>query len=361
MKLFKLSILGKTGKAKRLVALLFLFSFCLYGQVALATTYVTVQPYGIKFNYEAGYSNDALTISDYSGETITSPEWAYGCSPDSFAYIMGQSDRNIQVQFSSNCSSMHLIINLTVTSGTGIGTVCNHFEANYTALDWITLELDGNISGSVGRHNFTWQWSVYAIPNDDAYCSATSTNSTSHTYYTLLAVPQAPMDEPWSSVLDYACDWASGQTTEYYIISSITEGAYDNIGKEYYGGDSHAVLPNFNLTGFFADDWADCRDMSAVVQIFSNALGAQSIQVRRIDGQFVYKLILPIGKYNWTSGTWNFHQVGYYSNVFDACLQLDQSSPRIPINEQINGSYKNDLFDSGYWTPNNATAYTYVY
>jgi hypothetical protein len=334
-------VLGINLKAPIIILILYFsgiqFSFC---------TNITVWPDEIKFNYdEAGYNNDALTIRKADGSTATVPEWKYYVRSEKFAYIKSQSNRKIQVRFDSNREDMHLIINLTVTSGTGPGEICNYFVANYTKLDWITLTLDGTIPGTVGIRDFTWKWEIYAITNDYGYCSAATNSYTYHSYYTLLAAPQAPMAEPWSSVLDYACDWASGQSTEFNVAWYITEGAYNNLDKTYYGGNSHSPVPNFNLTSFLNDDWADCRDMSAVVQVFTNAVGGSNIMVRRINGQFQYKPILPIGYSTWNGGTWNFHQVGYLSNVFDACLMLNQSSPRIPLNESINGSYKNDLYN----------------
>jgi hypothetical protein len=82
-------------------------------------------------------------------------------------------------------------------------------------------------------------------------------------------------------------------------------------------------------------------------------------QMRRIDSasdpdSFQTQEIDPIGTpYGWTvdwdNVTWNFHQFGEYSNVFDPCLRLKQSSPRVPQNEDVNNPYKTDLYDSGDW------------
>lgn len=321
-------------------------------------------PSEISFNYEVGSkNNDAVTIRKNASTPIAAPEYIHGSKNESCAYIMGQSNHKIRVKFASNNSNMNYLVKATVISGTGISNVCEILVApcnlNTTVF---TIDLSGPVPGSVGKQTFTWKWEATALPLSSPYCPITCTPvNTTHTYYTLLAAPQAPMPEPWTEVLDYSCVWASGQSSAYSIIRFITEGAYYNIGKQYWGGGSHAVLPNFDLSGLFADNWADCRDMSAVVQIFSNALGVQGIQIRRIDGQFAYKPILPVGKSSWVAGIWNFHQVGYYSNVFDACLKLNQTSPRIPINEPINESYKNDLFSSGYWVPIGAATYTHVY
>jgi len=317
----------------------------------LGDTPITISFEQIEFN--SGY---VLTLGDGTSNNTDLSEY--------FAFYLS-SNRNsyVDLTISSNCSDpVTLIINAN-QSGSGLGNMCKVLY-NYTISSGTPIELnfDGTVPATIGKYDYYWNWTITAIPcNTSAYDANTVTQTTHHCCYVLYDEPQAPMDEPWIDVLDYACSWASGETSEYSIIVSITEGAYGNIGKEYYGGGTHAVFPNFNLTGLLADNWADCRDMSAVVQVFSNSLGIQGVQVRRIDGPFAYKPILPVGKTSWSSSIWNFHQVGYYSNVFDACLQLDQFSPRIPINEPINGSYKDDLFDSGYWSPNDATAYTNVY
>lgn len=266
-----------------LLIIIFLSSFCV--QSSFSTDYIEVWPYEIKFNHERRHNYDAVAICKNASEDIPVPEWKYGVRSEKFAYIKEQSNRTIQVRFDSNCDSMHLLINLSVYSGTGIGEVCNFFVANYYRLDSIILTLDGSVPNSVGKRDFTWEWEIYAISKDPAYCSDMSDPTTEHTYYTLLDDPEPPMGSPWTDVLDYACVWASGQSTEFNVVWDITEGAYNNIGKEYDGGDTHAPLPNFDLTSFLDEDWADCRDMSAVVQVFTNALGGSDIRVRSIDSE----------------------------------------------------------------------------
>jgi hypothetical protein len=247
-----------------------------------------------------------------------------------------------------------------VTSGTGIGTVCNYFVSNYTALDWITLQLSGNIPASVGARNFTWQWSVYAIPNNTSYCAATSANSTSHSYYTVLSAPQAPMSEPWSSVLDYACSWANGQSTSSNVLYYLCYILYNSSGLDYDGGQSHydyISYPSqkfqFNLTDFLYE-WnkADCQDMSMFLSILYSSVGASLNQTRRIQGGFNTKSIDPVGTtYSWGTVSWNFHHVGWLNNIYDPCLRLNSSSPYIPINSNIDNPYKIDLYNSGTWSP----------
>jgi hypothetical protein len=320
---------------KMLIAIFLLF--CVRVQFSFSTN-IWVRPYEIKFNYEtASYTNDALTIKKDNSNYVTAPEWKYnGGNPvsEKFAYIKEQSSRKIQVRFDSNCNDMHLLINLTVTSGTGIGTVCNFFVENYDKLDdWVTLTLSGSLPGSVGIRSFTWQWSVYAIPIDGGYCSATSTNSTIHNYYTLLAAPQAPMAEPWTSVLDYACDWASGETTTSDILSSLTENLY-NSGVVYDGGQHYTQGYTYLGLSDLLDDFSDpssmqmdCRDFSNFLHVLTNAVG-HTVEYNRIDMGCNYNYLFPAG---WPSkaspGYWNYHQVGWYnSKVADAATKIDNDS-----------------------------------
>lgn len=108
----------------------------------------------------------------------------------------------------------------------------------------------------------------------------------------------------------------------------------------------------FRLTSLLASPTVDCQDMSAVVELFTRVLGGSSVQVRRIDEDFFHKYILRIGKSTWTNGFWNFHQVGWYNGaVYDACLQLRESDPYVPVGDDIYGSYSNNLHQVGEWIP----------
>jgi len=97
-----------------------------------------------------------------------------------------------------------------------------------------------------------------------------------------------------------------------------------------------------------------------VVHVFTRAIGGSQTDVRRIDGPFGAQSIDPVGSPGWGATSWNFHQVGNYSNVYDACLRFDPSDPRIPRNEDVDGTYKDDLYDSGTWSPQAPFDYTTV-
>lgn len=318
---------------------------CFTAQVVLSSTDITVRPYEIKFDYESGSTNDAITLRDSYGTLITKPEWKYSPSrSNDIAYIKNQTNRKVKVKFDSNCDDMQLIINLTVTSGTGIGTLCNHVIMNYEDMQEVTLTLDGSIPSTVDERQFTWKWEVYGITSESGYCSATSTNYTTHTYYTLLSTPQAPMAEPWSSVLEYACDWASGQSTESNVLSSLTNELYD-CGVEYHGGEHYtkSSFTNLDLTDLL-DDLSnpstvqmDCRDFSNFLHVLSNAVGMDGEYYRiyhtdtsypnfpYIFQAFLYNYLYPAGWPAPDDGDyWNYHQVGWFdSKVADPAAKID--------------------------------------
>jgi len=138
-------------------------------------------------------------------------------------------------------------------------------------------------------------------------------------------------------------------------MALVTQKAYTDFWKDYKGDDSHTYGATCHLTSLLSDTWADCRDMSAVVQLYTRVLGGANAKVRKVEGPFDTNPILPIsagGSGTWATEYWEFHQFGSKSNVYDACLMLDYSSPRVPVDEDLSTTYKNDLLAPGEtWTP----------
>jgi hypothetical protein len=355
-----------------LLILLFFINSASYSQELL------VEPYQIFFDYDqSSLQDDALSVSDAGGTPIAEAEWCHGDEISNPAYIKGQSNRKIKVLFDTQYYGIaHLIITLSYASGSsnGIGTICNlfvpNFDLGFGTADTLTIQFAENLPNYVGKHTFMWKWEIYAIPvGTTSYCAALNTTYTNHSFYTLLAEPKAPVAKPWTSVLDLACVWASNKITEAQVVADITTNAYNYFDqiKNYSGGGTHASGTTFNLSGFFNDNWGDCQDMSAVVQVFTWMLGGTVTRVRTINDKnpfiedFYYKSIKPFGK-SWTGvGWWNFHQVGWYNNVYDACIKVNYDNPRIPVNEDINGSYESDLHYSGDWVPKTPFYFTTVY
>lgn len=355
---FKINVISSL-----LFILLFSISILSYG------VNIEVVPSTIQFNYEEGFANDALAISDDNGMPIVDPEWD-GVNPShACAYIMGQRDRKIKVYFSSNYSGkMNLIINLTYSNiEKGIGKICNKFIPNYDG-DAITLDFYDTLPQSVGKYEFTWTWDIYAMPTEPStYCAGSKTSTTTHTYYTLLCEPIAPMTIPWEGVLNKACVWASGKQIDSDVLTQLTTKLYTESGLDYVPDGTHYFrvydikinnyVHIFYLSDFLRDwDIADCEDMSMFLTILSSSIGGSLTQTRRIDGFFDTKSITPVGYSNPINTTWHFHQVGWKDNVYDACISLNTPTARIPINENIDNPYKKDLLNTCYncqqtWNP----------
>ncbi len=335
----------------------------LIGSISGADLPPIIDLYYIKFNYTSGTTNDAIDIRINNSTDISVPEWYPSYSRnEKIAYKKSQSNRKIKAKFyvyNGPINNMKVYANHSGGWGNiNEGTVTFNGSA-YSSEALLTFS--GTTPSSVGKRYLALIWYITEIdgePIADTYIH----DSGFHAYYTLLDDPVSPMQEPWTQVLDYTCSWASGQTTNSGTIKKITEGAYNNIGKTYYGGDSHTYAQNFYLTNFFSENYADCQDMSAVVQTFSNAVGISNVKVRRVLGPFYTQYILPIGTSNWLySIEWGIHQFSYYNNkVYDAVLKL-WDPIRIPTAEGIYNNYYYDLFLSGTWNLLTPTAYTNVY
>lgn len=335
----------------------FLSTTVLFSVIAMSSYGVTnlqVTPVEIFFNYEAGNTNDALTISDDGTPIVNISEWDdYNFEKHKFAYIKGQSIRNIKVRFGSNYSGlMHLIIKLSYVAGhtDGIGTICNLFIPNFDidTDDSQILNLTGDFPASVGVHEFQWRWEIYAIPvNNSNYCAAWKSTYTSHHFYTLLATPQAPMAQPWERVLEKACVWASGQNNMENVASAITSSLYSSgfvyetdAGAPRYGGWTYFNLPLF-LSEIGTSNEVNCLDMGKAVTTLGNAVGC-ALYLTTFTGGFALNCILPIGTSSPTNNTFytpliaddcreggfSYHAFSQNSNKYtwDACLKYDVDS-----------------------------------
>ena len=151
-----------------------------------------------------------------------------------------------------------------------------------------------------------------------------------HTVYTILNEPVAPWQNTagnqknaWTTILDYSCAWAATATDETNTVVQITTGANSGFGKVYNGSQTHTPGNMCHLSAMVSGAVVDCRDMAAVVELFTRLLGGATVQVRRVDGPFAYKRILPIGSSTWGDNGWNFHQFGWHAgSVNDACVHL---------------------------------------
>lgn len=364
MKRNKVKLIRATNNKACSKGCIFLFFLICFSLPAMLNAQApSIWPTEISFNYEPGdNTNDALSITKNASTPISVPEYVNGVRNEKCAYIIDQSNIKIKVKLSSNNSNMNYLVKATVISGTGIGNVCEFFVAPCDLNSKVfTLELAGTIPASIGVNTFTWEWEAMALPINSPYCPIACTSvNTEHTFYTLLSTPQAPMSTPWVDVLDKACVWANGQNTDSNVLTYLCNNLYTNSGLNYDGGQSHYDYISYPIQKFqfsltdFLDEWnkADCQDMSMFLSILSSSLGASLNQTRRIQGVFSTKNIDPVGiTYSWGGVSWNFHHVGWLNNVYDPCLRLNQYSPYIPINKNIDSPYKANLYNSGMWSP----------
>lgn len=301
-----------------------LLLFIWFGTNLANATTPLLTDFEILFDWDDNnYSQDALPV--YSDdEEISSNENIF-----EFAYVINTSPK-VKITIDTDCSnSFILLIYAKAVDGNGFDICYTNY--NYTHS---TGEFYFNIpiSNYISKFNFKWEWSVTAIPS----CSTPSTFSsnsfvktTEQHLYVILDEPNEPMETAWASVLNHACNWASGQTNESDIIENLTTELY-GCGV-IYDGATHHTYPDystFHLTDLLEDiktpneTIMDCRDFSNFICVLANSLGCSG-QYNVIKNSsyyyFYYNYLWPAG---WSSpdhdNGWTFHQVGWFKfGLFD--------------------------------------------
>jgi len=309
---------------------------------------ITIDVLGLKFDYDhSSNTYDAVDIRVNYSSDIPVPEWTtFGETNEKMAYIKSSSSRKIKAQFWCDLANNYWKIGADVLNGTGFGNLPSiwvEIPSSHTS-SYVTYTADGTVPGTVDIRNFRWNWYVWwgddtrSLPKSSAAQKLSVETTGPHYYYTLL-------------------DWASGKSSSSQALNALTTTLYTNSELYYNGYQSHyKIYYNkcvFKLTDFLSDWYeADCQDCGMFLSTLSSSIGASLQQTRRIQGGFYTKSILPIGwsDYDWTTASWSFHHIAWLNNVYDACLKLKQSDPRIPINENIDDPYKIDLYNSGNWS-----------
>jgi hypothetical protein len=163
-----------------------------------------------------------------------------------YAYKVNESPY-MRVKINSSCTEQVTLLILGKTiSGNGLN-IC--YSNNNIVPKNASININIPIPSYVTKYNFTWEWTVTAIPNCNSsgtFESNTVTQTTSQLFYVILDSPKAPMsttNNNWPKVLDYACTWANGASTIETATSKITESIFasgfnydtDN-GASRYGG-----------------------------------------------------------------------------------------------------------------------------
>jgi len=327
----------------------------------------------IRFNHDASAStNDAMNIRKSAGGAydLSGGEWVNGGKTNAPVCYRAGTLATVQARFviqptNLTCAVIAAVVLNADASLSGIQPTRVSFTNGVSNPEYVTLRLAGPAPSAVRKSADVWQWQMSDF-NGGGSPALTIGTSGVHTVYTVLDEPVAPWTNavaaahaPWSSVLDQACDWAAGATNADDVVAALTPHAYAGFGKVYDGSQSHSFGTTCHLSAMLADSVADCQDMSAVLQLFSAALGVSGVQVRRVGGPFMFQPLQPIGQTVWTSGSWRFHQFGWYEGtVNDACTTLREAAPYVPVHDDLDGNYRNNLFSSGTWLPLDPSGYT---
>ena len=175
------------------------------------------------------------------------------------------------------------------------------------------------------------------------------------TFYTVLATPTAPMTQPWTRVLDYACAWASGKSDATNATIALCNGFYNN---SYYNPTNHAWYTSdspeiFHLDGFLRETagpssapsglQGQCNDFADFLVCLSRSVGAKPIQSQKSDGGFYYSHVIYAG--TTTAHTpmpayfyyhqWTTDGTSSSGNIFDSAVRPDNAATAIPVNEAL--------------------------
>jgi len=233
---------------------------------------------------------------------------------------------------------------------------------------FVSFELDKHWLQQRGIHRaiVRWRWQYRLSPTQNWTAFA----DTEHVIYTVLQTPAAPWvqdpypndQNPWTDVLDFACEWAAFQTDPDDAATAITRwvnegGALKGVKLQYdsSSGDSQYIridgmdskfaatdFVQYLRTGASAGSIVNCVDCASIVTTFANILGCDLMagymcSTKDIGKSTKFNLndIQPIGSSVWASpfyGKFSYHEVawkgsgGHSDPLYDACLKVDADS-----------------------------------
>src|SRR4030043_1833103 len=163
------------------IILILLLNFIVFVENVKSWSYpLIVDVTEITFDYQAGYSYDALDIRKNYLTDIATPEYKPSLGRNNpFAYIKSQSNRKIKAKFYHN-QGYGDICNIHVEAhpyGSGHFGYINETYVSFSGCgpnsDLITLTASGgSVPGSVGKNSFQWDWvctKVNGVNIEDIY------------------------------------------------------------------------------------------------------------------------------------------------------------------------------------------------
>jgi len=337
----------------------------------------------LRLNHDTTASNaDALNIRVNFAQGMTLPEWNAGPPANArpaaaYTFAAGATGPVILAKFerispATKSVTIRAVANAPAANflGTIPPTVIPFDGSDQTNL--IPLAPRDVVLAAVGRHDDVWKWQ---------YQTSTGTwldfAQTVLRIYCVMDEPQSPWTQslgdptqlPWAEVLDYACDWASGETTTEGVARRVTEAVFDLGRNEILryatkeGGPSFAEFEPYQFNcGLFLQTlnnppaWptrVNCIDCSSIISTFANALGCD-LKQGTLGCSFRPNRILLIGlkkttvfsvSFRYHELAWNGRQ-GEAARVWDCCLMVDgDADPGIgrferllPVNQRFRQS-----------------------
>ncbi len=301
----------------------------------------------ISFNYDADNNkNDAINIRENRDTEIDVPEYQRDIQNKPAAYIRN-SHVSIRVKFGilKNTNFQCRIQGISDDTDGLLGDteeVLVDFSGGESG--YVDFTIPSATPDKICKSIDTWNWTV---SDDD---STRVVDQTSHLLYCLLDTPKEPWTQnqdiistqknhnPWTTILDMACEWTQGISRKDGAIKEITQKTYDimeayyayqnhtgplgitfdltlfmhDMGNDFIGQKREVVHKYLNLTKDqinenidpndsdemmtkleFVEKWGfipdhaqgvstDCLDISAVVYLFSKIIGIDDVKIKRI-------------------------------------------------------------------------------
>jgi len=167
-----------------------------------------------------------------------------------------------------------------------------------------TTQTGTSVKSSIGKCRTKFLWRIYEV---GGFVWLQDLGYSTHNYYTVLDTPVAPMSQPWTEVLDWSCEQASGQTTDTGSATEILQFLYNDLTVYYDSwddGQSHFTGSDLNGDFFKFTEFLDkapsispkvnCDDMGFALVTFANAIGCNMHYAKSTPFGYV-NCILPVG------------------------------------------------------------------
>jgi hypothetical protein len=178
----------------------------------------------ISFNYSG---SSAITIYDNNNSTnVTAPEYVSGTNVIKPAAWVRGGAHQVQVTFRAvstvTSANVWALGGLGGLAGSG-SPVTIHFTGGSAQHNFSV----NSVPNTVGKHEFYWDWKYIDITGTPSVTKSMGKTG-QHLVYTTLANPVASLSPPWLVILDYACTWASGSTTNEAVCTNILNNGFAN-------------------------------------------------------------------------------------------------------------------------------------